>query len=254
MRDRLKYISEAVLEDLLEHIPDRLDLYTREDFSTLMSEYGWNVEATGVGLIPDKLAELQSGATTPQVEVRNSLIVHEALPGMRRSVAREERVWVRLCHVECLNYARSRWLSDVAGEELETQIRTHFFASSLTQVRDDNAIGRLWWNAEIARIGSPDDIEHGLNMILKTADIRLNLVERPRLMSRPVLARGVVRALADTPWLTEKEENFRRFMRTLNRDGSGVLYEVLSEAEAVDLIDRVVEKAQKSLAADARQA
>ena len=89
---------------------------------------------------------------------------------------------------------------------------------------------------------------HGLKLMLQTVDIRLNLVERTRLVSRPVLARGIVRALNDHPWLTAQEKNFRRFMRTLNRDGGGVLYEALPEKAVDDLMRTAIQKAQATLA------
>lgn len=249
MTERLKYVSELILSDLVDHVPERLDRYAKGDFLDLATEFGWAVETTGVTLDRERLAELQLGATTPESEVHNSLVVHDALKGISRSVAREERVWVRLCHIECLDYARSRWLAGLEPEELETQVKKHFFADTLTQVRDDNAVGRLWWNAEIASIASPDDVGHGLKLILQTADIRLNLVERTRLVSRPVLARGIVRALNDHPWLTAQEKNFRRFMRTLNRDGGGVLYEALPEKAVDDLMRTAIQQAQDTLAA-----
>lgn len=248
MTERLKYVSELVLSDLVDHVPERLERYAKGDFLDLATEFGWAVETTGVTLDRERLAELQLGATTPESEVHNSLVVHDALKGISRSVAREERVWVRLCHIECLDYARSRWLTGLKPEELETQVKKHFFADTLTQVRDDNAVGRLWWNAEIASIASPDDVGHGLRLMLQTADIRLNLVERTRLVSRPVLARGIVRALNDHPWLTAQEKNFRRFMRTLNRDGGGVLYEALPEKAVDDLMRTAIQQAQATLA------
>ena len=139
-------------------------------------------------------------------------------------------------------------MKDLKQEELEAQIKKHFFADTLTQVRDDNAIGRLWWNAEIASIASPGDVGHGLKLMLQTADIRLNLVERTRLVSRPVLARGIVRALGDHAWLTAQERNFRRFMRVLNRDGGGVVYEARPEKAVDDLILTAIKKAQDALA------
>ena len=251
MTERLKYVSELVLADLIDHLPERLDRYVNGDFQDLASEFGWAVETTGVTFDRERLTELQLGATTPESEVHNSLVVHDALKAISRSVAREERIWVRLCHIECLDYARSRWLTDLKQEELEAQIKKHFFADTLTQVRDDNAVGRLWWNAEIASIASPGDVGHGLKLMLQTADIRLNLVERTRLVSRPVLARGIVRALSDHAWLAAQERNFRRFMRILNRDGGGVLYEALPEKAVDDLILTAIKKAQATLAVTA---
>ena len=94
-----------------------------------------------------------------QADIEASRTLYRALPGMTPALAREERVWVRLSHVECLGYARDRWLTGQIGERLDQQVRLHLFASGLTGIRDDNALSRLWWNMHIATIADPDDPE-----------------------------------------------------------------------------------------------
>lgn len=251
MSERLKFVSEQILDDLVEGVPENLERYVSGDFSDLAKQYGWAIETTTVQFHADKLADLKGGPTTPEGEVHNSLVVHEALHGLRPSLAREERVWVRLCHLEGLEYARSRWLHNVKPDNLERQVRTHFFAETLNRVRDDNALGRLWWNAEIARIASPGDVRHGLEMLLKSADIRQSLIERSRTGGRPTLLRAIIATLASDPWLTSSEAHFREFMKVLNRDGGGVLLESLPAVAVSDLMKRSVDRAQQVLAKEA---
>jgi hypothetical protein len=238
----LRYVSDDVLESLRSGVVDHLERYVGGDFQDLSKEWGWAAELKTVQVDLDQLGTLQPGATSAEAEIINSLIVHDALKGMSRAVAREERVWTRLTHVECLPYARSRWLK--GANDVKEKVERHFFAGTLTQVRDDNALGRLWWNAEIARIASPGDIGRGLNAILRTADIRLNFVERTGIASRPALAQGIVRALEGDKWLTETEANFRVFMRVLNRNGGGVLFEALPEAQVDQFLEDSSEQAQ----------
>lgn len=113
----------------------------------------------------------------------------------------------------------------------DQQIEVHFFARTLTETRDDNAVGRLWWNGQIASIASPNDPEAALRLVLKTADIRSNFVERTRMVSRPVLAQALVRMMAVEPWITSTEAHFREFMKVVNRNGGGILFEVLGPSE-----------------------
>lgn len=248
MSERLKFVSEQILDDLVDGVPSNLERYVSGDFSDLAEQYGWDIETTTVRFEADKLAELRGGPTTPEDEVHNSLVVHEALQGLRPSLAREERIWVRLCHTEGLEYARSRWLRNIQPEKLEGQVRTHFFAETLNRVRDDNALGRLWWNAEIAKIACPDDMKHGLDMLLKSADIRLSLIERSRTGGRPTLLRAIIGVLDADPWLTSHETHFREFMKVLNRDGGGLLLESLPSSAVSDLMRRSVERSQQIIA------
>jgi len=53
--------------------------------------------------------------------------------------------------------------------------------------------GQKWWNAYIAKIAMPDDQEDALRVIMKTADIRNNFIERFWIASRPSLAAGLIK-------------------------------------------------------------
>jgi hypothetical protein len=138
-----------------------------------------------------------------------------------------------LTHLECLDFARARWLSlEKDNEAVIKEVEKHFFASGLLGRRDDNAISRLWWNAYIANLAIPSPGLEALDMILKRADFRLNLVERSLTASRPVLAAGIVRIIKrEETWMTAQETNFREFMKALNRLGGGMVFETMSEAD-----------------------
>jgi hypothetical protein len=252
--EKLKYVSAGVLDELLDGVADNLARYTEGKFDDLAAQNGWSIEAASVDLDVDELALLKKGATTPQAEIENSLHVHAALRGMTPSLAREERIWVRLTHVECLDYSRSRWLAGKPADAIEKLVSEHFFAGTLTSMRDDNAIARLWWNAHIAAIGCPEDPEKALALILKRADIRSNFVERTRTVSRPVLARGLIRVMESDPWVTSTEDSFREFMKVMNRDGGGILFEVLGDQRVDDFMRRCSERAQRQLANGLAQA
>ncbi|MDD9999363.1 MAG: DUF6339 family protein [Rhodospirillaceae bacterium] len=181
---------------------------------------------------------------TAQGDRAASIALFRALPSMTPAFAREERVWVRLCHIECLGYARSRWLSGLDGDRLDRQVHRHLFGSGLTGIRDDNALSRLWWNMHVATIADPDDPEGALDLIMKRADIRTNFVERTNTAARPPLARAVIRAMRREPWITSTERAFREFMIALNRDGGGILFETMSDADIDRIIDACVERAR----------
>ena len=244
----LKYLSENKLSELKKSIVANRDRYEAGSFLDLAHDNGWAIETSTVQVDHDLLETLDGTTRAAAADIDNSLILFRALQGMTPALAREERVWVRLTHIECLGYSRERWLSEKKSEQLDAQVRIHMFAPGLTAIRDDNALSRLWWNMHIASIADPDDPEGALRLILKTADIRSNFVERTNTAARKPLARAVVRAMRRKPWITSSERAFREFMIALNRDGGGILLEALSDAEADTLMDTCASRAQAHMA------
>ena len=184
---------------------------------------------------------------TPESEVKNSLLVWNVFSKLTPSLASEDRIWTRLTHLEGLAFARDRWLTGKTKERSTAvaAIKKHFFAGTQTKRRDDNAISRLWWNAYIAKLVAPDSQEQALKALLKTADIRQAVIERPRTASRLSLTAGIVRAMDRDPWLTKAESNFREFIKVVNKFGGGELFEVMGSEEIDALIDDCSARAKK---------
>ena len=240
----LRYVSEAKLEELRRIVSTNRERYATGDFADLERDNGWAIEADGVTVNRDLLASLDGTVRTAAGDRAASITLYSALPGMTPALAREERVWVRLCHIECLDYARSRWLSGLDGNKLDRQVHRHLFGSGLTGIRDDNALSRLWWNMHVATIAAPDDPEGALEFIMKTADIRSNFVERSNTAARPPLAKAVIRAMRRDPWITSAERTFREFMIVLNRDGGGVLFETMLDTDVDGVMDACAQRAK----------
>ena len=228
MKKALKYLSQRAADQLFGTVEQNLERYKSGDFEDLAEGRGHSIELS-LYLDLDPLKDLVTDKSS-DAEISNSLIVWNVFHELQPSLACENRLWSRLCHVECLEYSRARWLSTetMKIEELVNSIKAHFFANTQTRYRDDNAISRLWWNAYIAKLAAPDNQEMAIRQILKTADIRSNFVERSRTVSRPVIAAGIVRIMLSNAWLTEKESNYRRYMKILNRQGGGKLFELWS--------------------------
>lgn len=246
---RLKYLSNATVDTLRDNVAANLDRYRSGDFSDMMATGEWSIELNlDVDLSP--LADLDP-ANKSEAEIANSRLVWKALSGLTPTLACEEGIWTRLTHVECLDFSRARWLdANSENEGLIGDVEKHFFAPGLTARRDDNAISRLWWNAYIAHIAIPGPGLEALEMILKRADVRLNLVERSLTASRPALAAGIVRVMRRQDWLTGREDNFRSFMKTLNRLGGGVVFESMPEADVDAFMDDCATRAGARREAD----
>ncbi|SFM79338.1 DUF6339 family protein [Shimia aestuarii] len=259
---KLKYVSESILAELKANVPANLERYHGEGFDDCSNLNGWSMELSSVEVDAEKLKELDP-AVGSAVEVSNSLIVSDSFQGMTPALATEERVWTRMTHFEGLEYARQRWpLKDepkeksglfgsltgskekAAGQRKQIrhenirQVETHYFARGRTGYRDDHAISRLWWNAFIAERVDSQDKEGVLRELLRTADIRSNLVERPMLSNRPSLLRGIIRVMRSHPDVYNTEATFREFLKALNFRGSGVLFEALSDGKADEVLLR----------------
>lgn len=241
---KLRYVSEQVVEGLRGGIAENMDRYCSGDFVDLSRELNWGIELNSVKVDPERLTELDPSSNSSELDIKNSLVVYGALDGLTPNIARDERIWVRLCHVECLDYARTRWGIPDSAESAVPHIEKHFFARTLTQTRDDNALSRLWWLAYIAHETCPEDPEFVLNNILKSADIRMNTIERALTGARVPLMAGIVRALDSEPWLSEAEKNFRKYMKVLNREGGGMLFETWKEAQVDSFMKKCIELAQ----------
>ncbi len=242
MSEKLKYVSEKIAENLEQSVEDNLLRYTEGDFLDLEENGGWSIPlnlTVDMGLLKNL-----EGTSGVDAEVKNSLIVWEALPSMTPSLACENRIWVRLTHIECLEYSRKRWIEGLPEDKIVKSIRAHFFANGRTQCRDDNAISRLWWNAYIAKRMAPDNQKEVLNFILKKADRRLNFIERPRLTSRPPVSSAVARLMMKEEEWMDVQKNFRGFMKELNKYGGGVLFEAMSTDEADSFMKNCMSKAK----------
>lgn len=239
---RLKYVSNTVADSLWTDVSANVARYQSGDFLDMLRESDWSIETKlDVDLSP--LSQLDP-AGTADAEIANSKLVWKALSKLPPSLAHEPGIWIRLTHVECLEYSRARWLDGLTeADAIEAAVAKHFFAATLTSRRDDNAISRLWWNARVADGAMPNTNLSAMNDFLRKADFRLNFVERSETVSRPVLAAGVIRAMRTHPWITAREDNFRAFMRRLNFLGGGVVFEAMPQADVDSFMKLCAERA-----------
>lgn len=228
-KHQLNYLSKNSLDYLYKNIATNLERYQTGDFQDYVERGGWSISLT-LEIDPEQLSELD---TTPGMaaEIENSIRVWHALKGMTPALACEDRIWTRLSHVEGLIYSRARWIKDTLVETMVRDIRTHFFAPTLSGARDDHSLARLWWNAKIAKDLRPDNQRGALELLLKTADIRSNLIERSQTLSRNKVGVSILNLMEQEPWLTKHMQNFRDFMKVVNRRGSGVVFELWSDSK-----------------------
>lgn len=250
MSAQIKYLSDKALVELRSSIEINLERYTGGGFKDLAEGTSWDINL-GVEFDDELLRTLDK--SVPQlisaIDLENSKIVGKALCGLTPAMANEERIWVRLAHVEAFDYSYARWLEGKSVEALPAEVGLHMFASTQTGIRDDHALSRLWWNYQIAKTCMPNDIDGALSLILKRADIRSNFVERIWMTSRQGIASSVLKAMKDQAWITAHEDNFRGFMKAINKFGGGIVFETLDEEEIDGFVSDCASHAKEKKAA-----
>lgn len=245
--NKLFIFSDHTIEYLKENINAYQQRYINGDFLNLIEK---NEAENNLDIRIDyqtlKKLEFSDSDKEGESDAINSLIVGEALGNLSPAMANEAGIWTRLSHIECLEYSRKRWLSKSNEESLPNNIRKHFFADSLTLRRDHSSISRLWWNYHIAKKCMPEDIETALKIFVTKTDIRSNLIERSSLGSRTNVLSAVLRIFRDEKWLTQKD-NYREFMKLLNRLGGGKVFETLSKTEIDTFMYQCLEDAKQHM-------
>jgi len=227
----MKLLSATVLEELSGTVEQNAERYKSGSFTDLAVQSGWAIESRLAEWDPSIVSSLDASGT-PEAEVKNSLLVFGNMKGMTPALAREERLWARLCHVECLEYARERWLK--SEQNVVPAVRLHFFASGMRGCRDQNAIGRLWWNGHLASLASPENIEQGLQRLLARANIRLQIMDRADTAFRQPIVSGIFRLLGTESWFNSYDAAIADFMYEVNKRSGGIIFEAFDEP-TVDL-------------------
>jgi hypothetical protein len=240
----LLYVGQQIADDLKNNIAENLIRYKEGDFLDLEAAGDWRIPLSFDADL-DGLKDLAAEGGSEN-EIQNSIIVGYALRRLTPTLARENRVWIRLSHVECLEYSRKRWLqANMDDEKLAKDVSKHFFAPTLTGCRDDHAISRLWWNHHIAKQIMPDNPARALKKILALADIRQGLVERPGIGARPILGRGIIRLLEKEDRLVEGKL-FGQFMKKMNLTGAGIAFEVWDDSKIDQFLEKCLDQAEKT--------
>lgn len=253
----LLYYTELAVDALRAGIAEHLDwYYTGEGPAPMPNGVDRAIRDTHLDAV-DIACELQFGeGDLVQHDPENAVAVYSALSALKPQEAAQERLWTHLCHVECAEYVRARWMQrrPKAIKEAVRNVENHFFARGNRALIRDNAISRLWWLGKIAHEVSPDAELEFLQILMHRQDIRSALIERASLsMNRDVL-RGVYAQMREH-WLAEQEnapiferETFRDWMIRLNRRGGVVLLDALPGGE----LERIIKDEAKEAIATAQ--
>lgn len=248
---RLRYFTEASVDELREKVrePARLDWY----YSGAPGGKGpvWpesRLSSVGCRSVPLRVEDVHD---RPGVrDASNAQLVHDRMSGLSRHQASEERLWVYLCHVECADYVRTRWLKQRprSTEDAVGKVLQHFFVRDARGLIRNNGVSRLWWLGKMAREADPESPEKFLEIVLHRQDVQSSLLGRP-FVSNNVKVLRVIHEVMKVHWDERRalfeRRRFRAWMRAINRRGGVVLLDALSESGLRGILEEEAEAALK---------
>ena len=237
----IKLFKVSTVSHLFDSIEANLEVYRSGSFETMLQDSSL-VLGSSCTLDPSIIPSVTCTKGDDN-EVECCLNVHAGLKGISAYLARDERLWVRITHIEFLEYSRTRWPIPVDNEKAVIHIKKHFFAKGARGLERDNAISRLWWMAEICRKVEGLSLKEALTAFLYQSDVRANIVERPTTSQNPALLSAVINKLHHSYLTKEKSlyerKKFRSVMKKLNIEGGTKLLEVLDLDSLGIIIDKV---------------
>ena len=270
----VKFFRQQQVDELKSKVKDNLSWYLREgdrppcDFD----EYG---EMKTV-LVDATCFDVLNENCTEKHDKENVMAIYGALKDLSLRQAADERIWVYATHVLAKKYVDSRWQNvpkpgkqaiknieneyksndelrerkiQEVTEKMETKhVLAHYFVSGARGLIRDNAVARLWWMGYAASRCNDYSFDQTLTILLKDSDVRANLLERPSASASEEIFSGIIRVLgnalsqSDSPEIY-KRNNFREFMKRINRQGGRIMLNALSPKQLDEMFQRFAEQA-----------
>ena len=234
---KLLWMKTQDVQNLHQKIKENLNRYKSGDFDEINK-----LESKVLFEYDD--SEIKSLSAHSSNDLQDSMIIYKALNKLEPRHATMTNIWVPLIHTKLLDYFRARWGKENDGDKLIKVINDHIFKGGVGGYRDDNAIGRLWWNGHIGNKFSPtpniNDIEDVLKPFNRTTDTRLNSIERPGIMKDKKLAYYISQFIKQGKLTSYKDEakDFRNFMKNINFYSCGIIFEDKSEKEIFEFLSK----------------
>jgi hypothetical protein len=234
MKTRL--LRSTTIQDLFSKVGENLGQYRTGSFSFLKNDPSLFIEIDQQ-ICEETLMQIQCEKDDER-EVINCECMFAAFPGMTPYLARDERIWTYLTHINLLEYTRKRWPIPQEDAKAIGYIRSHFFVNGTRGIERANAASRLWWMAHIAHQCQTLSLKEALQCLLFRSDVRANIIERPTTSQNSIILSAILEKLHESyqgNQLLFDRETFRDFMIELNLMGGVKLLDSL-EKEAIDSI------------------
>jgi len=240
----IKFIKEEELKNLYNCIAENIECYKSKGFTDIFEDMSMIHLHDGLTFDTNKI---QSISGSHLLDASNSSIIFKAMPGMTPYLAKDERIWVYLCHTVLFDYINERWpVPDNAPDEKIIQhIKLHFFAKTDRNFERDNAGSRLWWGAYFASQIKNMDFDDAVSSICRNQDYRSVITGRPTSSSSMnlfgILLENYNKSLNGDKKLT-KRENYQKYLKEVNLMGGRSLIPVMTDSEIKKELEKFEDK------------
>jgi len=234
---KARFFKEKYLKELELNIENNLEKYRSGnfDFEANIPDHYFEVAFE----IDDEKLKTLLPSNKNEAEVKNCMIIFEAMKNLTHFHARDARLWVYLTHTILLAYARSRWVIPADNEVAVKYIKDHFFCIANRGVERNNAASRLWWMAALCKRAQGLSMEDALTTLVYKSDVRASIIERPTTSQCLNVFSAILRKLHES-YQTDKKlferELIREAMKKLNLAGGVKLLGVLPEQQINSLV------------------
>lgn len=189
-----------------------------------------------------------SDRTPGEADAENALILFQELKGLTPKIARDERVWVALCHLYAREFIAKRHLQ-VSEDHIQRAIQTRFFcrvSGSGRGFERDNALSRLWWWGYISKGVVTMNHATAVKALLELTDFRDAFVGRSTISMIPQVFEAILCVYIKEKNIDPGVSFFRRKSRgadsnnyltlakLIHRHGGRMLYDTMSVGELTD--------------------
>ncbi len=265
--NRIRFFTLSQVDDLKSAIVENLDWYRDEQDAPPVVFTDYNEMKLTANL---DCFEALNDKGDEEHDKENIIAVYTALKCLSPQQAADERIWVYATHVAANKYTRTRWSNfpKTAGKSKKGQkektenekeveikkrqikhVQAHYFARDARGLIRNNAVARLWWMGYAASRCKKDyDLEKTLTILLKNSDVRANLLERTSASASAEIFNGVIRVLGKALYEKQnldiyKRDNFREFMKRINRQGGRIMLNALSPEQLDKMFQRFAKEA-----------
>ncbi len=246
------YLTEEAYDILLHEIPQNIERYAGTEAWLAdyfgRKEYYKVSKSVNVGSFnPYYTPGHKSDEQKSKEDLINVRLLYDAFRNLTPLQASNKYVWTYLCHEndECRRYVVDRWMEKPS----EGTVRTRFFVDKLQNLRNDNALSRLWWYGYLT-YDSDDSNPYALTeILLMNQTICTDVIDT---LNRTNFNRvkGVLLALKEFREEINDGESiityFRDCAKRLNRYAASATMEMLEYEEIQDLTYGFLMKAREN--------
>ena len=256
----LSYFTENAYDKLFESIKDNLTNYLNDEdwlpgFFHDLSPYFKESKAVDVGdFIPsyEPNGASKSDAQKADEDLVNIRLLYDSFKSLTPLQASNKYMWTYLCHANprYRAYIKDRFFSkSEANEDFIKTVKTRVFVYQNSNLRNDNALSRLWWYGYLTYDKSNKSDPYALTKILLTNQtIATDVFDTPN-RSNPNRIKGVLWGIRD--YIEEigtskgVADDFRKCKKYLNHYGAVTDLSFLTPEEMRDLTYNYLLKTHK---------